>query len=347
MTSILDTAFETEIVSPISYYVRDGTPLPQVLDTLLTGKDDAYLEGTITSIVAKITHPDWDTRYHQTQIGGLCSLRNFDKKVVLPWMRTKQLIRRKSVYALTRSLEKAEPFTLDYSAKSKNQCLMKAFLQCVDFLNGGSEPSAWHHMLAYILHTLKKRVLNTNNLHITPTPNECSLHDVFKLCTFISTLTSGASKLPVLLVHTCLSLCGPYEWPGESLYPLNSHTAADSKTRSICDIVYGRVLIAEIKHRIPVDEALLSEFERNTLSVSHSQKYILTTHAKTEFQITSNNTVIDTIGRFVVTMLQRTQFNDTDVCKRFVDAFYDTMIRDSEVCIDIKTLMIEYLQRPV
>ena len=77
----------------------------------------APMKATIVSCVAKLIYPNWDTRYHQVQIGGKYSLRTIDRKYVASFLFKKGLYPTATEYALTRSFEKAEPFTKNYTGK--------------------------------------------------------------------------------------------------------------------------------------------------------------------------------------------------------------------------------------
>jgi hypothetical protein len=109
-SSLIQKALDTNIIDIV---LLNEKCLKDELDIITSNisKSWAPLKATIVSLVAKIQNPDWDTRNHQTQIGGKYSLRSIDKCYVSDYLYKNSLYDTSTEFALTRSFEKQNHLT--------------------------------------------------------------------------------------------------------------------------------------------------------------------------------------------------------------------------------------------
>ncbi|MCW1372253.1 DNA cytosine methyltransferase, partial [Campylobacter jejuni] len=87
----------------------------------------------VSSLTYKCLHSEQDVRMHKTELKNGYSGRGFDTKFVTPFLKQKQFLgAMKESGWLTRSLEQAHPFTLDFPGKIQSSRLKDAFLQILN-----------------------------------------------------------------------------------------------------------------------------------------------------------------------------------------------------------------------
>jgi len=215
--------------------------IKQNLDVIINniGKSMAPFKATVASLVAKIKHPEWDTRKHQIQIGGKFSLRTIDKCHVSAYLFKKGYYDTPTEFSLTRSFEKAEPFTQSYTGNISPKECKPAFLNIVEVINTTECVPLIKTMLAYLMMFLAERTAKNTALKTSSnleTSKKLSLEDISKVLDSFNTLGSGISVLPVIVVHTVLSVIQPYLFPAVAFTELKEHTASDMKSRSYGDV---------------------------------------------------------------------------------------------------------------
>lgn len=314
------------------------------LDVIIKNIDKSWapLKATIASIVAKIHHPDWDTRKHQTQIGGKYSLRTIDKCYISDYMFKNGFYDTPTEFALTRSFEKAESYTLMYSGNISPKESKNAFLNLVDVINTEPCEKLLNDMLVYLLVFLKER--KTKNTIIkestVDTINELTLNDVLDVLDKLFSLGSGISVVPVIVVHTLLSVIRPYVFPGIYIKNLKEHTAPDNHTVSYGDVEgfnenYIPVIAIEIKHMIKINESILLTFDKKTSDMNIPLKFILTT-AKTHKECVKNNICIDTVSGFTTSYLQYAILHEPNICSMFLKELRTNIVSYHNISFESK-----------
>lgn len=86
----------------------------------------------VTLLTHKILFPKQDIRIHQAQLPGGFSGRSIDSAHITPFMKSKNFPAMADSGWLTRSLEQAHAYTLDYPGKIKPDTIKEAFLQIID-----------------------------------------------------------------------------------------------------------------------------------------------------------------------------------------------------------------------
>lgn len=258
----------------------DSHGMTDNLDIILQTSYNAPLKATVVSLVAKLAYPHWDTRKHQTQLGGLYSLRSLDTTVVSKHLYEIGWYKTNTPFALTRSFENKEPYTMQYSGSIKPLKSKNAFLSIVNSINVEFDRKLTVDMARYILNHLRKQ--HESGVLLTGTTMTISKHVSLKtvkdILSDIFKIGIGMSVTPSIVAHALCTIVQPYIWDDVNVRILKEHTANDK--HSIGDVeVYNTdgspFLAIEIKHNLDVTESIVSTFEGKTSNVI--LKYILTT----------------------------------------------------------------------
>lgn len=279
------------------------------LNTITKSKVKAWapMKATIVSCVAKLIYPDWDTRYHQVQIGGKYSLRSIDKKYVAFYLFKKGLYPTATEYALTRSFEKAEPFTMNYTGKITPNSCKQAFLRITELINTNlSSDNVIREILKYLLYDLKKYHKSQVLLGSSPIsiiiPN-INIYSIGKFIQKVFTINQyGWCVIPTIIVHTVMS--NVFYNTDKKVKELREHTSPDNNSHAFGDVeVYkdnNPYIVIEIKTS-RIDDNIIATFAKKTYSVK--QKFILTTDKIHPF-LTSDDIEVKTVSNFITDQLR-------------------------------------------
>ena len=258
----------------------------------------AVLAVIITSLVKKIENPIQDVRYHNKELPNGYSGRGFDTQHVTPFIHEK--FQRFSMKGgsgwLTRSLEQAHPFTLEFPGKIRNRPVKKAFLEILnDIEENRADPQKYlHTIFASLIDFMENsKVVNLNlfesaddNSAQAPQSDRITIGDIVNLLRYhfsFNYLATGASRLPVLAVYSAyemLMAIGRYD--GKTLSALKSHTTSDIKSGGIGDIEVldengGFFEAIEIKHNIPISSTIVQTAYQKFAEMPICRYYLLTT----------------------------------------------------------------------
>lgn len=250
-----------------------------------------------TSLTKKIETPTQDVRYHKKGLSNGYSGRVFDTQHITPFIREKfqRFAMQGGSGWLTRSLEQAHPYTLEYRGRILDKAVKEAFLRILhDIEEHQSDPKQYLQALFTVLINLMER--SQVNLSLLEETNESSTRhpqsDTITIENIVNLLkyhfsydysTSGASRLPVLAVFSAYEMLMSIErYEGKTLSPLKSHTTSDTKSGGIGDI---EVLdenanffeAVEIKHNIPISPDLVQGAYQKFADTSVCRYYLLTT----------------------------------------------------------------------
>ena len=312
-------------------------------------KSWAPLKATIVSVVAKIKYPDWDTRNHQTQIGGKYSLRAIDRCNVSDYLFKKELYDTATEFALTRSFEKAEAFSKSYTGKISPKECKSAFLNIVEVINTTATTEVLTDILTYLIQFLKNRNQQNTKLKtsIVEISKELDLLDVSNILEEINKLGSGLSVIPVIVVHTLLSIVQPYLWSHITIKKLKEHTAPDNHSKSYGDVeafndLPTPMIAIEVKHKITITESIISTFDKKTSESRIPLKFVITT-AKTSKQIVKNNICVDSLNGFTLTYLQQALLFESSICSKFIKELRTKILNYPNISVDAKESLNELL----
>ena len=325
--------------------LRDDICMKDELDIILNNISKSWspCKATIVSVISKIVNPEWDTRKHQTQLGGKYSLRTIDRCYVSNFLYKEGLYDTSTEFALTRSFEKAEPFNKEYSGMIKPKESKTSFLNIVEVINTYNDIHLCNDMLVYLITYLKNRKASATSLMssvVVSSKDDMNIRDVSKILDEINKLGSGSSVIPVIIAHTLLYVIQPYLWKGISLKPLREHTSPDNHSKSYGDIegldIYSNPkIVIEVKHKIKINDTIVDIFHKKTKGEDIPLKFIITT-AKTDKKIIENDICIDSLNGFIISHLQQTLFYERGICLIFVKELRTRIVSYKNVSISIK-----------
>jgi DNA (cytosine-5)-methyltransferase 1 len=188
---------------------------------------------------------------------------------------------------LTRSIEQAHPFTLDFPGKIRNPAVKAAFLGILDDVET-KRADAFTYLIA-LLYGLRQAHARDVSLLISLQSMPTAL-DVVEIVARLEALFStnfdeaGAARLPVLALYAIYQcLTGHYRYEGKRLSPLKSHTASDERSRTYGDIEVldgdGNPFEAvEVKYDRPIDRGMLTIAAQKIAGSGLRRYLLLTTH---------------------------------------------------------------------
>lgn len=223
----------------------------------------------ITLLFYKNLHLEQDIRYHKAELENGFSGRSFDTKVVTPTLRKLGLPAMAESGWLTRSLEQAYPYTLDYKGKIANKELKNAFLQLLDIVENKEDGANKARDFLRVLFGMIKQEKQKYSISITPLKSKDNLSistiiDMLETHFYCNYQVAGASKLPVLAFYAIYEILIKElkRYESCSLAPLGSHTASDRTSKSAGDIeifkdneVYEAI---EIKFNREIDSNMIA-----------------------------------------------------------------------------------------
>lgn len=237
----------------------------------------------ITLLVHKIVDEKQDIRYHQAQLPNGFSGRTIDTTYVTPFMKQNSFPAMAESGWLTRSLEQAQPYTLDYPGKITPKEIKTAFLNIINEVQENGLQSEDVLLYFFVLLIKQRDSLNIelakpHSLSISTIVDCLRKHFTYKYS------CSGAARLPVLALYAAYQ-CMMKEvsrYNDKKLYPLESHTSADTRSGRIGDIdVHNSDETAfegvEIKHEIQIDRQLVLDAYEKFKIYNTDRYYLLTT----------------------------------------------------------------------
>lgn len=200
----------------------------------------------ITLLFYKTLHPKQDIRYHKKELENGFSGRSFDTKIITPTLRKLELPAMAESGWLTRSLEQANPYTLDYKGKISNKELKNAFLQILDIVEsfenkeqGGLKSKDFLNALFVEI----KKEITKHKIKIIPLKDKENL-SINKIISMLDSHfqhkynKAGAAKLPVIAFYAIYQILIQElkRYENCSLKPLGKLTASDRTSKSAGDI---------------------------------------------------------------------------------------------------------------
>ena len=236
----------------------------------------------VTLFIYKIKYPEQDIRKHQKQIDGGFSGRSYDTKYITPTLKKLGLPSMAESGWLTRTLERSEPYRLDYSANIEKN-IKEAFLNLIDRVQ------TYNQNPKYILVELFKKIIDIqkqNIIKIEPIKNP----DMLTIDKIISLLnrqfshnyhTSYGSKLPVIAFYSIYTILinELSRYNSCTLKELGSHTASDRTSKSAGDIEICKnntlFEAIEIKLDKEIDANILRIAKEKIIKYNPTRYYIL------------------------------------------------------------------------
>lgn len=257
--------------------------IDRIIARVKAGQNIGVLSVLITLLVKKVMKPDQDVRFHQASMPSGFSGRSLDTKHVTPFLRDNDFPHMGGGSGwLTRSLEQASPYTLDYPGQIKPATIKEDFLHLIDQVERKSELAG--ECLKETFRQLVSLREKCQNIALSRPKNKSIGSVVSLIEKFWNQSSSGLSRIPVIAVfaaYKCLvKEVGRYR--EHELLPLLSHNAADQKAGRKGDIDLKRdskiVEAVEIKHGIQIDPELVSLTIEKIKRTSVKRYYILSTN---------------------------------------------------------------------
>lgn len=236
-----------------------------------------------TLLTHKIYDHNQDIRYHQAQLENGFAGRSVDQQHITPFMKKNNFPAMSESGWLTRSLEQAHPYTLDYPGKIKPEVIKRAFLKIIDDVQvQGTNPRI---VLTYFFELLIKQrddmiidLAKPHSLPISTIVRYLEKHFTYHYS------CAGASRLPTLAIYAAyqcmMSQVARYD--GKTLLPLESHNSSDAQSGRIGDIDINNDNSTafegvEIKHEIQITQQLVSDAYEKFKVYNTDRYYLLTT----------------------------------------------------------------------
>lgn len=268
------------------------------------------LKGVYTVLVSSLTYkslnPEQDIRYHKVDLENGYSGRTFDTKYVTPFLKSKKFFgAMKESGWLTRSLEQAHPFNLDFPGKINNKVVKNAFLQIlndVEVNGANSEKYLINIFRLSIIEKSKKTVTLINPVESESSLNIEQIIEYLHQHFYYKYSSRGASILPVVAfysIYQCLiDEIGRYK--NKKLDKLGSHTSCDRSSKATGDIVIRDVEsnnlyeVVEIKFDIVPNVIMINDAYEKFKSEPVQRYYVLSTvHADENEQCKIDEKVIE------------------------------------------------------
>lgn len=257
----------------------------------------------VTLLFYKIHHPQQDIRYHKVELDNGFSGRTFDTKFVTPVLKELKLPSMAESGWLTRSLEQAHPYTMDYKGKINNPQVKNAFLTILDQVETHSLDAK--NILLYLLSKVHQQVIS-NYVSITPLQNAEKL-SIQNIITLLSKQfsqkygTFGGAKLPVLAFYALyqILITEIKRYEKCHLTPLAYATTSDLTAKSAGDIeIYQQeqlIEVLEIKLDKEIDANMVRIAYEKIARFNPNRYYILSSYGIKKSDEAEVNQLVDHI----------------------------------------------------
>lgn len=290
-------------VKPQDLTVKQFTWVKSIVD-----KEES-LKGVYSVLVASLTYkclnPEQDVRYHKIDLENGYSGRSFDTKYVTPFLKSKKFFgAMKESGWLTRSLEQAHPFNLDFPGKINNKVVKDAFLQILNDVEV-NKASAESYLVNIFRLSIIEKAKKTVTL-VNPVESESTLN-IEQIIIYLEKhfnyrySTRGASILPVVAfysIYECL-MDEMGRFKNKKLDKLASHTSCDRSSKATGDIVIrdkstnDLYEVIEVKFEIAPNQIMINDAYEKFKTEPVQRYYVLSTsHADEEEQLKIDEEII-------------------------------------------------------
>lgn len=268
------------------------------------------LKGVYTVLISSLTYkslyPSQDVRNHKIELTNGYSGRSFDTKYVTPFLKSKKFFgAMKESGWLTRSLEQAHPFNLNFPGKISNNDVKKAFLEILNDIEVNlANPEE------YLIAIFRLSIIEKNKKTVTlvnPVTSESSLN-IEQIMNFLQShfyykySSRGASILPVIAMYSIyqclLKEIGRYK--DKKLEKLASHNSCDRSSKSTGDIVIrdkklnSLYEVIEVKFDIAPNVIMIEDAYEKFKTTEIQRYYVLSTkYATEEEELKINEKIIE------------------------------------------------------
>lgn len=246
----------------------------------------------ITLLFYKFKHKEQDIRLHKLELidkqnpkSKGFSGRSFDTKYITPTLKKLGLPSMAESGWLTRSLEQAAPYNLDFPGKISGG-VKTPFLRILNAVEVIGIPPK--NILIYIINQSfvkkKRNVISIDKLEISEKISILSLVNILELQFHNKYHEHGAAKLPMLAFYAIYTILLKelHKFEGCYIPPVGSHTASDRTSKTAGDLEVftqeGKILEAiEIKLDIPINHHMILRAKEKILKFNPLRYYVLST----------------------------------------------------------------------
>jgi DNA (cytosine-5)-methyltransferase 1 len=249
----------------------------------------AVVSALTASLVKKIETPEQDVRMHKMELKGGYSGRTFDTNYVTPFFKAKfrRLAMQESGW-LTRSIEQAHAFTLDFPGKIRDENVKQSFLQILNDVEvNKADPQGY--LIGLFVLLIQQMAGTPIKFNAGISQKTVAIESIIKSLKshfFREYNVRGASRLPVIAVYSIYQtlMNDVTRYQGKKLQPLRSHLAPDARSNAIGDIeVIGEdskyFEAVEIKHGISINSEMIEGAYQKFRDTPITRYYLLTTAA--------------------------------------------------------------------
>ncbi len=261
--------------------------IADAVETVVNNRsDNKYIFSIIlTACIKKIVSPGQDIRIAQDNMKNGYSNRSLDQRHITPFLKRFNYTHcEASGLESGRNLERPLPWNLKYPCNPRGAGNREAFLGLLHFIQekNGNPKTVAKYLLFY---DKSKHILAAP---LKKAPIEHSIEKIMQIFTthFHESSGQGKSRLPVLALYSIYS-CLVEEmsrFKGTKLLPLERHTTADLRSKSIGDIVVFKNNMpfegVEVKSEKPITAAMVNELTRKIHGHPVNRYYILTTYSE-------------------------------------------------------------------
>lgn len=246
----------------------------------------------ITLLFYKFKHKEQDIRLHKLELidkqnpkSKGFSGRSFDTKYITPTLKKLGLPSMAESGWLTRSLEQAAPYNLDFPGKISGGVKIP-FLRILNAVEVIGIPPK--NILIYIINQSfvkkKRNVISIDKLEISEKISIQSLVNILELQFHNKYHEHGAAKLPMLAFYAIYTILLKelHKFEGCYIPPVGSYTASDRTSKTAGDLEVftqeGKILEAiEIKLDIPINHHMILRAKEKILKFNPLRYYVLST----------------------------------------------------------------------
>lgn len=314
----------------------------------------------ITLALYKNLNPSQDIRNHKAELPNGFSGRTFDQNNVTPVLKELNLPSMAESGWLTRSLEQAYAYDMDFNGKITPPELKEAFLRTVAYIQKG--PKEAESVIRVLLNGgIKYR--EDNQVEINRIDSDDAqisrVVEMLEECFTANYGARGGSKLPVLAFYAIYLqiLSEMSRYSGSNLAPLGSHTASDRTSNRAGDIEVLRdefILEAvEVKLDRPPTAHMVRVAYDKIKKFGISRYYILSGVEPDETELEEINQLIIEIERdhgcqLIVNGLYESlkyYLRLISSPKVFLDKFTDLVESDTELLTIHKSTLSDLIQK--
>ena len=294
-------------------------------------------------VMAKVVYPDWDTRNHQKQLGGMFSLRTIDHVVISNELHRLGYYDTDVSYAMTRAFERVEPFSESYSGILHPKDAKVPFLRICKRVNDAFDATECDMILGCLFDKLKERKAALDvmmDCDVSMEKPAMSLYTFLDRLDALCKLGTGASVVPELIIQSCCASC----YPTLTMKELKHHRTPDKTSKSHCDIEgYNEdgmcVLAIEVKCNIAIADSMVTTFDKKTKDIA--SRYILSTKTNTKCRVSQHNIMINTVNDFCASELMRVH---ADILQDMNNALQKMIVESPCLTVSLKQQCIDIMK---